>query len=133
MLFRSVACAVGVPLLAIGCLGLAGRAYQFRITWLSAKELNAQLLAHERDRPVPANGTREVGTVYFQASCIRGRLHSQYVIPAALSIEPDSTFNWLETAFPGRPMEFAIEQPPGTLGPHDLVLDCSRLPERGHW
>jgi hypothetical protein len=130
---RTVACAAMVPLLAIGCLGVAGRAGQFRITWECARELNSQILAHERDRPAPPAGTVEHGIAYFQSSCIRGRLHSQYVLPPALAIYPDSTFEWLQTVFPDRPMRYTLEPPPGTLRPKDLLIDCSRLPERGHW
>lgn len=133
-LCRAVAVPCAAAMLAIGALGLAGRAYHHRITWEYAKLCNEAILSKARSaEPVdPASG-RAACVVYLAGPCILGRTYGQYVIPPAQSIGIEETGPWLRRRDPSRPVGFTVSVPSGDPRPQDLVLDCASMPARARW
>ena len=133
-LCRAVAVPCALAMLAIGALGLAGRAYHHRITWSYARACNDAILSKARAaEPVdPASG-RAACVVYFPGPCILGRTYGQYVIPPAQAIGIEETGPWLRRRDPSRPVAFTVAVPSGDPRPQDLVLDCASMPPRACW
>ena len=133
-LCRSVAVPCALAMLAIGALGLAGRAYHHRVTWSYARACNGAILAKARAAaPVdPASG-RAACVVYLPGPCILGRTYGQYVAPPAQTIGIEETGPWLRRRDPTRPVGFTVSVPAGEPRPQDLVLDCASMPVRARW
>jgi hypothetical protein len=134
LLCRAVAVPCAGLFVAIGLLGLAGRAYHHRITWQYARACNEAILAKvaAADPVDPASG-RAASVVYLPGPCILGRTYGQYVIPPAQAIGIEETGPWLRRRDPARPVGFTVSVPAGEPRPQDLVLDCASMPPRARW
>lgn len=113
-------------LMAIGTLGLAGRAGHFRATWAVARTLNDRIATRARD----ADAAGRDLVVYFGAPCLNGRTYGQYVCPAVQAVDVAESSKWLDAATPRARVLLTSEVPPAQPGPDDLVLDCLDLPAR---
>jgi hypothetical protein len=118
----------------IGIYGLVTRAIHNRVTWACASAINRKVLHHQEAlSPLSPGAPREVARIYFDPSCRQVRTYSQYVIPPIQAINIWSTEDWMNRRFPDRPVEFRITSPPIRPLPRDLVIDCSTMPDHGHW
>lgn len=123
---RGVASLGVAVLVAIGVLGLAGRAGHFRATWSAARSLNDRIVT--RVREAEASGHDLV--VSFGAACINGRTYGQYLCPAVQALDVAESAKWLDAVTPRARIFLSPEIPPAEPGVEDLVLDCLDLPTR---
>jgi hypothetical protein len=123
---RGVAALGLSALVAIGALGLAGRAGHFRASWATARVLNDRIVSRARD--AEASGHDLV--VYFGAPCLNGRTYGQYVCPAVQALDVAESSKWLDAATPRARVLLTSEVPSVQPGADDLVLDCIDLPAR---
>lgn len=123
---RGVAALGLSALVAIGALGLAGRAGHFRASWATARVLNDRIISRARD--AEASGHDLV--VYFGAPCLNGRTYGQYVCPAVQALDVAESSKWLDAATPRARVLLTSEVPPVQPRADDLVLDCIDLPAR---
>jgi hypothetical protein len=122
-----VVASVGIAsLVAIGALGLAGRAAHFRCTWAAARELNERIVP--RVRSAEESGGQLV--VFFGVQCLKGRTYGQYVTPAVQAFDLPNSAAWLEAVTPRARIVFTLNSPPVEPAPSELVIDCADLPGR---
>lgn len=118
----------------IGIYGLVTRAMHNGVTWACASAINRQVLRHQEGlHAISPGAPGEVARLYFDPSCRQVRTYSQYVIPPIQAINIWSTEEWMNRRSPDRPVEFRITSPPVRPLPRDLVIDCSEMPDHGHW
>lgn len=131
---RAVVALLVLTFVPIGIYGLVTRAMHNRVTWACASAINRKVLQHQEElSPLGSGGPREVARIYFDPSCRQVRTYSQYVIPPIQAINIWSTEEWMNRRYPDRPVEFRITSPPIRPLPRDLVIDCSAMPDHGHW
>lgn len=129
----AVACLLGT-MLAAGAYGVASRALQFRVVWLTTDALNAAIVALQDSVPaLPPGAEGSAGTVHVPTSCLTGITHSQYIMPPLQAISVDVTERWLYRRDPSRPIVFSIGTAPSVPLPREIVLDCSSIPRHGPW
>ena len=133
---RTMCRAIVVPcaavLLGVGLVGVASRAWHFRLTWLYARELNRIVLEHQRSLPPRTPGERPA-KIFFERPCYTGQMHSQYIVSPLQAIGITDTMHWMNRRDPERPVKFELERLVGGLRPNDLVITCETLPPRRAW
>jgi hypothetical protein len=129
---RSLAAGAVVVLAGIGAYGLASRAHHFGLTWLYTRTVNEQIVAFQRGLP-PRVGAEPAGIVYFPLPCVYQRSYGQYVVTPVLAVSVEHTEPWLAQRDPERPVLLRLADPPEHPSVRELVVDCTALPERGHW
>lgn len=129
---RSIAVVCAGVLLAVGVLGVASRAYHFRLTWLYARELNRVVLEHQQSL-APQSPREPPSHIYFERRCYSGQMHSQYIVSPVQAIGITETMDWMNRRNPTRPVVFATMAIPTNVRPIDLVITCDSLPVRQPW
>jgi hypothetical protein len=119
---------------AVGCYGIASRAYHFSVVWRSARALNDAIVAFQPTlAPNRPGDSSAAGMVHVPTACLVGVTHSQYVMPALQVIDLNLTEEWLVRRDPTRPIVFSIGTAPRDPRPIEMVLNCDALPQHGHW
>ncbi|MCE9620651.1 MAG: hypothetical protein K8R92_12190 [Planctomycetes bacterium] len=129
---RFIAAAAMAVLCVVGLYGVAGRTYQFSMTWYYAREINRIVLDHQAALP-PGKPGEAAACVYFPQNCYSGHIYGSVMIRPLQSMGIDSIGEWINRADPKHPIRFLMT-PPSTLRPgFDLVVDCSKFPARQDW
>jgi hypothetical protein len=120
--------------LALGLLGLAGRAAHFERTWRVTRSVNDQILAFMDRRPeAPKYFDAPQSVIYFPASCRPKRSHGSYIMPAAQAIDIINTVEWMKRLHPKHPTTFSIDQDAPNPTPFEVQIDCTGAADVGWW
>jgi hypothetical protein len=122
VLLGRLACVAGVAiLLAVGVVGLAGRAEAFASTWRTADEMNGRIVEAVRDAERDGHDL----VVFFALPCFQGRTYGQYVTPPLQAIDPLRSSGWIDAMTPGCEVLLTPSNAPAELGPGRLLIDCA--------
>lgn len=119
---------------ALGFLGLIGRAGHFERTWHVTRSVNKQILAFMDRRPeAPKHFDAPQSTIYFPADCRPARSHGSYIMPAAQAIDIINTVEWMKRLHPRHSVTFSIDQSAPNPTPYELQIDCTGAADVGNW
>lgn len=119
---------------ALGLLGLIGRAAHFERTWRTTRTVNDQILAFMAKRPeAPKLFDAPRSVIYFPADCRPARSHGSYIMPAAQAIDIINTVEWMKRLHPKHPTTFSIDQDAPNPTPYEVQIDCTGASNVGWW
>jgi len=134
---RAVIAIAMLLVFSIGVYGLLSRAVHARLTWCSVVKLNRALL--ERQESLPPDADRVVSIFVCDRRAGRFR-HCQYILPAVLAINAQTTQAWMNHRDPLRRVRVLglvgkspAQRPTPAPRTARLVMECAGLPRHPHW
>jgi hypothetical protein len=117
--------------MAIGLVGLAGRAHHFAVTWQATADANRVMLDS-----IAATDLQKPGcaiTLCFDASCRPASTYAQYLIPLQQSMDMIHTIPWVERRWKGLRLLIRMDRPCDPAMPGAVPMPCGPLARHGHW
>jgi len=122
---------------SIGAYGLLSRAVHARLTWCSVARLNGALLERQESLPPDADRVMDIFVCDHRTERFR---HCQYILPAVLAINAQTTQAWMNHRDPLRRVRVLglvgkspAQRPTPAPRTARLVMECAGLPRHPHW